>query len=111
MSKTAAKLAPISNKDFMMNARNIEERLALLGVLLVLIGVSSAAEEALAAETADVATPELVIHETADDTLEIAKQANAEAAANAAAALAKEIGADLDIRLNDHTSVLIAGRD
>ena len=111
MSKTAAKLARYSNEDLMMNARNIEERLALLGVLLVLIGVSSAAEEALAAETAEVTTTAVAIHEAADDTLEIAEQANAEAAANAAAALAKEIGADLDIRFNDHTSVLIAGRD
>ena len=111
MSKTAAKLARYSNEDLMMNAKNIEERLALLGVLLVLIGVSSAAEEALAAETAEVTTTAVAIHEAADDTLEIAEQANAEAAAKAAAALAKENGLDLDIRLSDHTSVLIAGRD
>ena len=95
----------------MMNARNIEERLALLGVLLVLIGVSSAAEEALAAETAEVMTTAVAIHDAADDTLEIAEQANAEAAARAAEALAKENGLDLDIRLSDHSSLLIAGRD
>ena len=111
MSKTAAKLARYSNEELMMNAKNIEERLALLGVLLVLIGVSSAAEEALAAETAEVTTTAVAIHEAADDTLEIAEQANAEAAAKAAAALAKENGLDLDIRFNDHKSVLIAGRD
>ena len=86
----------------MMKARNLEERLAVLAVLFVLIGVSSAAEEALAA---------VVIHDAADDTLEIAEQANAEAAARAATALAEENGLDLDIRFSDHSSVLIAGRD
>jgi hypothetical protein len=111
MSKTAAKLARISNEELMMNARNIEERLALLGVLLVLIGVSSAAEEALAAETADVTTATIAVQDTTDDTLEIAEQANAEAAARAAATLARENGLDLDIRFSDHSSVLIAGRD
>ena len=63
MSKTAAKLARYSNEDLMMNAKNIEERLALLGVLLVLIGVSSAAEEALAAETAEVTTTAVAIQQ------------------------------------------------
>ena len=95
----------------MMKATNIEERLALLGVLFVLIGVSSAAEDALAAETADITTTAIAIHEAADDTLDIAAQANAEAAAQAAAALAKENGLDLDIRLEDHTSTLVAGQE
>jgi hypothetical protein len=94
-----------------MKTTNIEERLALLGVLCVLIGVSSAAEEALAADTADITTTAVAIHDTADSTLKIAREANAEAAAQAAAALAKENGLDLDIRLDDHTSVLIAGRE
>ena len=93
-----------------MKTTNIEERLALLGVLCVLIGVSSAAEEALAADTADITTTAIAIHDTSDSTRKIAKEANAEAAAKAAAALARENGQDLDIRLDDHTSVLIAGR-
>ena len=111
MSKTAAKLARISNKELMMKAKNIEERLAVLAVLFVLIGVSSAAEEALAADTAEITTTAVAIHDAAEETLEIAEQANAETAAEAAAALAEEIGPDLDIRLNDHSSVLIAGRE
>jgi hypothetical protein len=95
----------------MMKAKNIEERLALLGVLLVLIGVSSAAEEALAADTPEVKTTAVVIHNGADDTRELARQANAEAASRAAAALAEENGLDLDIRLNDHSSKPVAGHE
>lgn len=94
-----------------MKAINIEERLGLLGLLIVLIGVSSAAGEALAAETADVTTTAMAIHEAAEDTLEIAEQANAEAAAKAAATLAIENGLDLDIRFDDRTSILVAGQE
>jgi len=94
-----------------MKAINLEERLGLLGALIVLIGVSSAAGEALAAETADVTTTAIAIHEAAEDTLEIAEQANAEAAAKAAATLAIENGLDLDIRLDDRTSLLVAGHE
>ena len=94
-----------------MKAIKIEERLGLLGALIVLIGVSSAAGEALAAETADVTTTAIAIHEIAEDTLEIAEQANAEAAAKAAATLAIENGQDLDIRLDDRTSILVAGHE
>jgi hypothetical protein len=94
-----------------MKAINIEERLGLLGALIVLIGVSSAAGEALAAETADLTTTAIAIHEAAEDTLEIAEQANAEAAAKAAATLAIENGLDLDIRLDDRISILVAGHE
>jgi ABC-type Na+ efflux pump permease subunit len=111
MSKTAAKLARILKKELMMKAKNVEERLALVAVLFVLIGVSSAAGEALAADAPEVTTTAVAIRVAAEDTLEIAEQANAEAAARAAAALAEENGLDLDIRLTDHSSVLIAGRE
>jgi len=94
-----------------MKAISIEERLGLLGALIVLIGVSSAAGEALAAETADLTTTAIAIHEAAEDTLEIAEQANAEAAAKAAATLAIENGLDLDIRLDDRISILVAGHE
>lgn len=94
-----------------MKAIKIEERLGLLGALIVLIGVSSAAGEALAAETADLTTTAIAIHEAAEDTLEIAEQANAEAAAKAAATLAIENGLDLDIRFDDRTSILVAGHE
>ena len=94
-----------------MKAIKIEERLGLLGALIVLIGVSSAAGEALAAESADLTTTAIAIHEAAEDTLEIAEQANAEAAAKAAATLAIENGLDLDIRLDDRTSIVLAGHE
>ena len=94
-----------------MKATNIEERLTLLAVLFVLIGVSSAAGEALAAETADITATAVAIHEAGDSTLEIAEQANAEAAARAAATLAKQNGLELEIRFDDHISMSVAGRE
>lgn len=94
----------------MMKATNIEERLALVGVLLVLLGVSSAAQDALAVETADLTTTAVAIHSAADNTRAIAAEANAESAATAAKALAAKNWLDLDIRLDDHTSTLNAGR-
>ena len=94
----------------MMKAANIEKGLALVGALLVLSGVSSAAEDAFAVETADITTNAVAIHDTADDTRAIAAKANAESADRAAKALAAKNWLDLDIRLDDHTSTLIAGR-
>ena len=93
-----------------MKGTNLEERLAVLGALLVLIGVSFAAEDALAVDNADVTTTTVDILCAADNTIEIAEQANEEAAAKAIEALAKENGQDLDIRLDDHRTGLIAGR-
>ena len=94
----------------MMKAMNIEDRLALIGALIVLIGVSSAAEDALAVDSADITTTAIAIHDAADSTIEIAAKASAEAAAAAAKALAKENGLDLDIRFEDHISASDAGR-
>jgi hypothetical protein len=93
-----------------MKGTNLEERLAVLGALLVLIGVSFAAEDALAVENADVTTTAVAIHSAADNTIKIAEQANEEAAAKAIEALAKENGQDLDIRLDAHRTMLFAGR-
>jgi hypothetical protein len=67
----------------MMKARNIENGLALVGAVVVLIGVSFAADNA-------------------------AEKANAETAAAAAASLALENWIELDIQLEDRTSTLIA---
>ena len=94
----------------MMKATNIEERLALIGAVLVLIGVSSAADDALAGETAITTTP-VAVHDTRDNTKEIAAEANKEAAAKAAQSLAKKNWLDLDIRLEDHITTLVAGRE
>lgn len=94
-----------------MKATNIENRLALIGAVLVLIGVSSAAEDALGEEASEVTTTAVAIHDAADGTVEIAAEANADAAARAVRALAEKNWLDLDIRLEDHTSTLVAGTD
>lgn len=92
-----------------MKARKIENGLALMGAVIVLIGVSFAADDALAEETADVTTTAAAINDAAEVTLNGAKLANAETAAEAVASLALENWIDLDIQLSDRTSTLIAG--
>ena len=91
-----------------MKARNIEDRLAVIGALVVLIGVSFAAEDALAKETPEITTTAVAIHNAAAETLEMAEDANADAARRAARSLALETVIDLDIKLEDTTSTLIA---
>jgi hypothetical protein len=95
----------------MMKARNIENGLALVGAIVVLIGVSFAAENALAEDNAKVTTTAVTLHEAADDTLNSAEQANVETAAEAAASLARENWIDLDIQLEGRTSTLVARGD
>jgi hypothetical protein len=92
----------------MMKARNVENGLALVGAIVVLVGVSFAAENALAEENAIVTTSAVAVHNVANDTLNGAEEANAETAAAAAASLALENRLDLDIQLGDRTSTLIA---
>jgi len=93
-----------------MKAKNIENNLALVGALIVLIGVSFAAEDALGLETANVTTTAIAIHDVADSTTSGAAQASADAAAQAARSLATENGIDLDINLEDRTSTLVAAK-
>ena len=97
-------------KDTLMKAKNIENNLALVGALIVLIGVSFAAEDALGFETADVTTTATAIHDVADSTTSSAAQATADAAALAAKSLARENWIDLDIKLDDHRSTLVADK-
>ena len=91
-----------------MKARNIENNLALVGALIVLVGVSFAAEDALGVESADVTSTAIAIHDVANSTTSGAAQANADSAALAAKSLARANWIDLDIKLNDHRSTLIA---
>lgn len=93
-----------------MKAKKIENGLALMGAVIVLIGVSFAADDALAEETADVTTTPETINNVTDHTLDGAKTANVETAAKAVASLAIENWVDLDIQLEDRTSTLIAGQ-
>ena len=99
---------PTNRKDTMMKARNVENGLALVGAIVVLIGVSFAADNALAKENTDIATEAVAIQNATDNTLNSAEKANAETAAAAAASLALENGIELDIQLEDRTSMLMA---
>jgi len=94
-----------------MKAKNFENNLALLGALVVLVGVSFAAEDALGSETADVTATAVAIHNAADSTISGAAKANTDAAAEAAKSLALENWIALDIKLQDRTSTLVAGRN
>lgn len=94
-----------------MKARNIENGLAVIGAIVVLIGVSFAADNALADEHAGITTTAVAIHNVADVTLITAAEANTETAAKAATSLAFENWIDLDIQLADLTSTLIARGD
>lgn len=93
-----------------MKARNIENNLALVGALIVLVGVLFAAEDALGFETADVTTTAIAIRDVADSTRSDAAKANSDAAALAAKSLARENWINLDIKLDDHTSTLVADK-
>ncbi|MBT8081543.1 MAG: hypothetical protein KJP08_01955 [Gammaproteobacteria bacterium] len=93
-----------------MKTRITEERLALLAALVVLIGVSSAAGDAFAQESPTINATAVAIHTVPDATLEIAAAANAEAAQRAAQSLARQNWVELEIRLEDRRSQLIAGQ-
>ena len=91
-----------------MKARNIEDNLVLLAALIVLVGVSFAAQDALAKDHAKVTSTAVAIHNAADHTLDGAEAANTEAAALAMKSLAQETMLDLDIKLEDRRSSLFA---
>ena len=91
-----------------MKARNFENNLAVIAALIVLVGVSFAAEDALGLETADVTTTAVAIHNAGDNTLSSAAKANSDAAEEAAQSLALQNWIALDIKLQDRTSTLIA---
>ena len=87
-----------------------EDRLALIAALVVLIGVSSAAGDAFAQESPTITATAVAIHTVPDAALEIAAEANAESAHQAAQSLARQNWVDLEIRLDDRRSTLLAGR-
>ena len=90
-----------------MKLRNLENHLALLGAVVVLIGVSFAAEDALAKETRDVNNT-VVAADAAASALKIAEEASEYSAARAAESLAMDMLTDLEIRHEDAKSTLIA---
>lgn len=92
-----------------MKTRITEERLAFLAALVVLIGVSSAAGDAFAQESPTITATAVAIHTVPGETLEIATTANVQSATRAAQSLARQNWIDLEIRLEDRRSTLIAG--
>ena len=92
----------------MMKIRNIENRLAYFGVLIVLIGVTFAAGSAFASEPADARTAAVSERNSVDETIIGARKAMAESAAEAAESLKAENAFDLDTQLADLTSTLRA---
>ena len=93
-----------------MKLRNLENHLALLAAVVVLIGVSFAAEDALAKETRDV-TNMAVATDAAASALKIAEKASTDSAVRAAESLAMDVLIDLDIRLADTSSTKTAGKE
>ena len=94
----------------MMKTRNIENRLALVGAFIVLLGVLSAATSAFAAEPTDAKTNGVAAkrNDVSVEAVRGARKANAEAAAEAAEALKAETTLELEIQLGDLTSGFIA---
>lgn len=93
-----------------MNTRNTENRLALLGALIVLLGVSAAAITAFANDTVDATGAPKAGNRDANTTVLIARQAMKEAAEEAAASLEVETAFDLDNQLTNIRSTLVAAR-
>jgi len=93
-----------------MKLKNLENHLALLGAVIVLVGVSFAAEDALAKETRDV-TNMAAADDVAASALKIAEKASKDAAARAAESIALDVMIDLDIKLADTSSTLVAGKE
>ena len=92
-----------------MNKRNVENRLALVGAILALIGVSIATGSALASDVNDVSPTADVIHTAADHSLARARKANYAAVADAATAIVLDARLELDIRLSAHKSISLVG--
>ncbi len=91
-----------------MNKRNVENRLAIVGAMLVLIGVTFAASSALAGDMNDVSSTAVAIHTAANHSLTLARKANQAAVADAAKAVVLDAQLDLDIRLAGRKSILLA---
>ncbi|MDH3532739.1 MAG: hypothetical protein OEO82_07400 [Gammaproteobacteria bacterium] len=89
-----------------MNSRKIEDGLALLGAVLVMVGVMFAATAALADEPKGGRAPTAATTTKAPQAS--AARANREAADGAIESIADDNKLDLEIRISDHTSQLVA---
>jgi hypothetical protein len=94
-----------------MKVKDIESRLAWVGALVILIAVSAAASSAFAAEPVSDQVAAVTAVEPVAVAIAGARAANAETAADAAAAIARDTLLGLDIKLADHTSTLTVSAD
>ena len=91
-----------------MGNRNIVNGLALIGAILVLVGVTIAANTALAEEATGVRALASTSDSLADKGRAKNDEANREAADAASDRIALDTKLDLEIRLADHTSTVVA---
>jgi hypothetical protein len=91
-----------------MKINNFENRLALLGALVVLMGVVAAASSAFADQTTEMTPVAALEQQSADVTIAGAREAITESAREAAEAIAAENLFHLENQLTGITSTLIA---
>ena len=91
-----------------MGNRNIVNGLALIGAILVIVGVTFAASSALADEVKVARAPAGATDVEAEFEKTEVERANRDAANEAVAGLAEDNRLDLEIRLADRTSIPIA---
>jgi len=91
-----------------MKTRKFENGLAVLGALVVMLGVTAAAGSALAADSDQVTSTAVAVHKAGDNTLVDAGKANTETAERAMRALELSTLIELDIAITDRTSTLVA---
>lgn len=93
-----------------MKTNYFEKGLALAGTVLVLVAVSAAFNSAFADETSSVDTATSTTQAVTEASLAIARSASQAAAIDAVDALVVNTQLDLDIRMLDHSSSLLADR-
>ena len=91
-----------------MKTRNVENKLAYVGALIVLAGVLAAADSAFAADEASARVEAVEASDAAIEAVNEAKEANRESADEAAEALRLENNFDLENQLSDISSTLVA---
>ena len=89
-----------------MGNRNIVNGLAIVGAILVLVGVTIAANTALAGEAESGRAPATTAKTLVETKRDIAEKANRDAADDAAESIALDNALDLEIRLTDRTSTI-----
>ena len=92
-----------------MRTKHTVNGLAIAGALVVLVGVTLAASDALAAESDTIEPTAIAIDDISDSALASAETANTEAAADALLAVELSNKLDLDIQLVDHNSFVLLG--